>query len=95
MNRNIINKNELLEFVELIKKISSNDDLIGLFSEIFTPTELSTLTKRWLILKMLKDGVTQREISSKLNVSLCKVTRGSKILKDKTTILSKYLIKDD
>ena len=95
MNRNISICEDLSEFVDLLKKIESSDDLMSLFSEILTKTETDALSKRWSILRMLKDGVTQREISSKLNVSLCKVTRGAKILKDKNTVIYKYLVKDE
>jgi TrpR family trp operon transcriptional repressor len=95
MNRNISINEDLSEFVDLLKKIESSDDLMSLFSEILTKTETDALSKRWSILRMLKDGVTQREISSKLNVSLCKVTRGAKILKDKNTVIYKYLVKDE
>ncbi len=40
---------------------------------------------------MLSNGKTQREIAKDLNVSLCKVTRGSKILKDKKAITPKLI----
>jgi TrpR family trp operon transcriptional repressor len=33
-------------------------------------------------MKDLHDGKTQREIANDLGISLCKITRGSKILKD-------------
>ena len=32
-----------------------------------------------------------KEISKELQVSLCKVTRGSKILKNKKSVITKYL----
>ena len=37
---------------------------------------------------MLKEGKTQREIAKELKVSLCKVTRGSKILKQTNSIIA-------
>jgi len=43
---------------------------------------------------MLNDGYTQRDIAKELQVSLCKVTRGAKIIKNKNSILTKYLIKE-
>ena len=61
--------------------------------EILTKSELETLSKRWCILKKLSQGLTQREIAKEFNVSLCKVTRGAKILKDKKAITTKYLTK--
>ena len=45
-------------------------------------------------MRMLVEGSTQREIANELGVSLCKVTRGSKILKNKESILAKHLIKE-
>ena len=43
---------------------------------------------------MLSKGETQREIAKKLNVSLCKITRGSKILKEKKSLVCKYFKKE-
>lgn len=42
---------------------------------------------------MLSEGKTQREIAQDLKVSLCKVTRGAKILKNNKSVVTKYLIK--
>ena len=63
-------------------------------NEILTESELETLSKRWRILNLLKDGVSQREIAKDLSVSLCKITRGSRLLKNKNSITAKYLIKE-
>ena len=38
--------------------------------------------------------IPQRDIAKELQVSLCKVTRGAKIMKDKNSILAKHLIKE-
>lgn len=76
---------------KLIKEQKTPKEVEELFNELFTKSEIDVLTKRWRILNMLKDGLTQREISKDLNVSLCKVTRGSKILKNKNAIVTKYL----
>jgi len=46
------------------------------------------------ILKLLAKSSTQREIASALNVSLCNVTRGAKVIKDKNSVITKYLRKD-
>ena len=43
------------------------------FSCASTESEIETLSKRWRILEMLKDGFTQRDIAKELKVSLCKV----------------------
>lgn len=61
------------------------------FVDFFTTSELRDLQSRWLIFKMLDEGVTQREISRLLGVSLCKITRGSRFLKSPRTIVHKML----
>lgn len=87
-----------MEYIEQVSKImaSMNATEINKFlSELLTESELSVLSKRWRILNMLSQGVTQREIAKELNVSLCKVTRGARILKEKDAIVTKYLIKEN
>ncbi len=82
------------DFYNLVAQIKNPKDIEKLFCEIFTINEIKTLSKRWRILEMLVKNHTQREISDELGVSLCKVTRGSKILKDKNAIVTKFLIKE-
>ena len=79
----------------LIYKLKSPIEIETFFKEILTEKEINTLSKRWRIMEMLASNVTQREIAQQLNVSLCKVTRGAKILKKKNSITSQFLIKED
>ena len=79
------------EISNVLKNISQEDELFKFLTEILTESEVDTLSKRWRILKMLKAGVTQREIAKDLNVSLCKVTRGSKLIQNKNSVSAKYL----
>ena len=83
--------NEIKEISQIISKIKSKEDIYNFLSEILTDSEVVTLSKRWRILRMLYEGKTQREISNELGVSLCKVTRGSKILKNKNAIITKLI----
>jgi len=79
---------------ELLKVISSMNDLDELnrfFNEIFTPAELDDISLRWKLLKDLHRGTTQRKISEKYGISLCKITRGSRILKDENSVVLKIL----
>lgn len=84
----------LKELSELISSLNSKAEIAKFLNEILTESEVSTLSKRWRILKMLSKGITQREIAKTLNVGLCKVTRGAKIIQNKKAITTKYLIKE-
>jgi TrpR family trp operon transcriptional repressor len=63
----------------------------GFLKEMLTPRELRDLMLRWELLALLADGLPQRGIAERLGVSLCKITRGAKILKSKKSIVAKFL----
>lgn len=82
---------------ELLKAVASIDDLDELeqlFEEILTPGELADLSLRWKLLTDLNKGMTQRKIAEKYRISLCKITRGSKILKQENSMVLKILKRD-
>lgn len=79
----------------LLKKIDTSEEVANFFKELLTESELETLSKRWRILTMLRNGYTQREIAKELQVSLCNITRGAKVMKDEKSVLLKYLIKEN
>ena len=79
------------EISKIIKNLKSEDEILEFLNEILTESELHILSKRWHILKLLSQGQTQRQIAQNLNVSLCNVTRGAKILKENDAIVKKYL----
>jgi TrpR family transcriptional regulator, trp operon repressor len=64
------------------------------FSEIFTPAELDDMGKRWQLISELAEGRTQRDIAKRLHISLCKITRGAKILKDKNSVIRSVFVPD-
>jgi len=79
---------------ELISVFTRTDDpaaMETLFRELFTPSEIDTLTLRWQLLKDLYEGKTQRKIAADHKISLCKITRGSKLLKARGSYLKKVL----
>ena len=92
MNRNI--NNEIITISSILAKINDTNEMSNFIVEMLTKSELETLSKRWRILEMLKEGRTQRDIVKELKVSLCKVTRGSQILKKKNSVSAKYLTKE-
>ena len=84
---------QIKEISKIIFELKTEKEVTDFMLEILTKSELETLSKRWRILTMLNEGNTQRKIAKDLNVSLCKVTRGSKILKNKKAVITKYLTK--
>ncbi len=79
------------ELVKVFAKIDDENTMNKFFNEIFTETERKDLSLRWQLMKMSKDGMPQRAIASKLKISLCKITRGVKILKDKDSVSRRIL----
>lgn len=56
-----------------------------------TSAERIDFAKRWLSVKELYKGTPQREIAAKFNMSLCKITRGSKELAKPESAFKKIL----
>ncbi len=66
-----------------------------LLLELLTPAECRDLASRWDILKLLKQGRSQRSVANELKVSLCKVTRGARILKRGDSVVDTLLGSDN
>ncbi len=79
------------ELQKVFADIHSYAEMAAFFDEIFTPKELKDLEMRWELLKELNAGHTQRSIAVRHKISLCKITRGSKILKKEGSITKKLL----
>jgi Trp operon repressor len=79
------------ELEKVFAEIMDYQEMATLFEEIFTQKELRDLTLRWQLLKELYEGQTQRTIASRYRISLCKITRGSKVLKKKGSTVKKIL----
>jgi len=60
---------------------------------LLTPSELSDIAARWALVKALEQKISQREISKTLGLSLCKITRGSKEMKNPDQAFQKMLAK--
>ena len=83
----------LCKISKFVKHLNTEIEVENFFKELLTESEIEILSKRWRILEMLSNGYTQREIAKELQVSLCKVTRGARILKNNNSVLGKYLEK--
>lgn len=78
---------------ELSKILATSDEqMVFDFLEcLFTPAERKDITNRWLLVKEIDKGTTQREIAKKFGMSLCKITRGSKELSKPDSAFRKIL----
>lgn len=97
MNKNIVENPELQEnYAELCRLIAETTDenfLKDFFECLFSPAERIDLARRWLLVKELKKGKAQREIAKKFNMSLCRITRGSKELHKENSAFQRMLEK--
>lgn len=71
---------------------TSDEKMIYDFIEcLFTPAERKDIANRWLLVKEIDKGTTQREIAKKFGMSLCKITRGSKELSKEDSAFRRIL----
>ncbi len=84
-------ENSLREICKLLAKNGSSDFIYDFFGCLFTPAEMNDFAKRWLLVKEIDKGTTQREIAKKFHISLCKITRGSRELKKEESAFRKLL----
>ncbi|HAT03470.1 MAG TPA: transcriptional regulator [Candidatus Magasanikbacteria bacterium] len=84
------NKKELLKILSGIKDVKLMEDFLV---DLLTPAEVKDIVLRWQIVKLLSQGITQREVAKKLGVSISKVERGARELLDKKGGFGKILIK--
>jgi len=84
-------EDNLEEIVRIIASETDYTTVRKIFEELFTPKELVSVSKRWYLMKALYKGRAQRKIAKDMEISLCKITRGSKILKDPDSVIKKIL----
>lgn len=79
------------ELCRLIIQSGDEKFLKEFFTCLFTPPELKDIANRWLLVKEIDKGTTQRDIAKNLGLSLCKITRGSKELNKEDSAFKKML----
>ncbi len=79
------------ELLEILLSLESKEELRQLLTDLLTPAERDDISLRWKLVKALYQGMPQRKIAEKYRISLCKITRGSKILKQENSIVLKLL----
>ena len=83
--------NDSQELIDVFARIQDTGQMRQFFEEIFTPKERKDLALRWKLMKMLKSGMPQRKIASQLGISLCKITRGSKIIRNPGSVTNQIM----
>ena len=76
-NREDEHSKDLEEFMNVLIKIKSKEEMEDFLKGILTPKELLEIPNRLKIIKLLKKGISQHEIAQDLKVGVATVTRGS------------------
>lgn len=83
--------NKINEIAKFLAETNEADIVREFLESILTPAELDNISSRWELVKMLDQGMSQREIARALHLSLCKITRGSRELKKKNSVLKRAI----
>ena len=76
---------------EILAGVKNAHEMDKLLHELLTPKELQDIWRRWQIIEDLHHGMPQREIAERHKMSLCKITRGAKVLRAKDSICKQIL----
>jgi TrpR family trp operon transcriptional repressor len=91
-NKQGIKPSYMEDICSVLCSMRDTDQMRRFLEEIMTPAERKDLALRWELMRMLMDGVPQRQIAEELGVSLCKITRGAKILKQNDSVSKQQLM---
>jgi TrpR family trp operon transcriptional repressor len=81
---------DLNDLVELLLSAKNAECMQALLLTLLTDAEQRELPKRLQIMRLLKQGLPQREIAKQLGVGIATVTRGAKLDEDLDSIIEKY-----
>ena len=84
-------KESLELIISLLEKVKDREDLSNLLEDILTPSEIVEIWDRIMVIKYLKDWISQREIANKLWISITTVSRGSRLLNFDRKAIHKYV----
>ena len=71
-----------------IASLGSAAEVERFLGELCTPAECVDFAKRWLLVKDLLRGKTQRAVARDCGMSLCKITRGARYVRDPGSLLA-------
>ena len=67
--------------IDYLLAAESTDDMRKVLRGLLTPSELTVISTRLEIARLIKEGMTQREIAKTLGVGIATVTRASNEIK--------------
>ena len=79
------------DIINVFAATTDEEDLKALFDDMFTDSERRDLVNRWLLMKDIYQGKPQRQIAADRSLSLCKITRGSRMLKKENGFMRRLL----
>ena len=88
---NKIVQETIKELSNLLSQVDDSDFIFEFLQCLLSKPEINAIASRWLLVKEIDKGTTQREIAKKFSMSLCKITRGSKELNKPNSAFRKML----
>lgn len=69
------------EILDVLTNYTDRKEVENFLMDLLTPNEIVEIGKRWDLIKLLVDGIPQRDIAKQLGISLGKISRGAHELK--------------
>lgn len=83
---------ECLKLVtDMLWRIEVREDLEWIVEDLLTPGEIVEIADRILIMQLLKEWKSQRQIAEDLGISVTTVSRGSRLMQFDRKAIHKYL----
>lgn len=84
-------KEALKNINSVLEKTKDTKEIILVLQDLLTQSELCDIWERIEVIKLLKNGLTQREIAQKLWISVTTVSRWNKLLSFDKKIIDKLI----
>ena len=77
-------KSDEAQLLQALCETTDPAEMRRVLADLLTRSEYAAVLKRWKILRLLREGLSQLETARRIGGSLCNVTRGASLLRDKT-----------
>ena len=78
------------DLLDIVLGLKDKEELKSFIEDMFTDKEMEDVVQRYLLMDDLYKGKSQRDIARDRSMSLCKITRGSKMLKKKNGFMRRF-----